>query len=565
MGKAACSIRAALAGGMTAWLACYAHAAPEMIVLSSATYDSGAEDKAYALTIDGNGNIFIAGNSGNDYLFVKYNKNLQPSLPQVYSNGRSGNVPGGIAVDGFGNIVVAGMEGGPTASQDYLVLKYSPDFATLLSSASYDGGFYDRATAVIMDEQSNVYMTGFSNDGATDRFYTMKYDSLLNQVAAAAFDSGDMDQAYAMAFSGSDIIVAGVTRTGGTDDDIRLVRYDRDLNYLPPSVTFNSGGGDMAVGAAVDSAGNVIVTARRVGTDPDFLTLKYDSTLSTLISSAVYDSGGADTPKGLAVDSADNIIVTGFTNNGGALDFFTIKYDSSLNILSTAAYDGGLADIANAVSADPDDNVVIAGQSYGLTDNFFTVKYNASPRITSVSPLYIGETANVTFTGRGLLADTVVSFADPAISTGTYSFDSGQITLSVTPAASVTLGGATVTVTNSNGEQFTNASLARTRLRRVIPAFAPAATAITALTELGNISVSVPAYSFTVQETLTLYTEEAGGDAQQVGEALFIAGTPSSVSLASMTVTLRYAPADLGGYPEASLSIGYYDPAAGWV
>ncbi|PKM98164.1 MAG: hypothetical protein CVU79_04945 [Elusimicrobia bacterium HGW-Elusimicrobia-3] len=559
------TLKPLLAGLIAACCAAAAHAAPEMIVLASATYDSGAgDDKATAVAVDAAGNIFVTGNSGTDFLSVKYSKTLALTVgaASLYANGGSGNIPGGIAVDGLGNIIVAGMENG---GANYVTLKYSANFGALLSSATYSGGIFDRANAVRTDDQNNIYVTGYSNNG-TDDFHTIKYSPALNQVSSAAYDSGYMDQANALTFNGDYLIVAGLTKTGGTNDDVRLVRYDKNLSYLPPAVSFDSGGGDTAVGVAVDGDGNVIVAARMVPLSgiPDFLTLKYDSTLTTLISSAAYDSGGADNPKGVAVDAYGNITVSGFTNIAGAVDFFSIKYDPALNVLSTAAYDGGLADLLSAVAVDAEDNVIAAGESYTASNNYFVVKYNASPRVNEVSPLYIGETANVTFIGRGLLADTAVTFSDPLISTGAASYNSGQLTLPVTPAPAVILGFTTITVTNANGEYYTSAALARTRLRQTVPA-GQAAT-INAMTGLGQVTVSVPAGSFSLQETITLSPEAAAsGDIQQAGEGLFVAGNPSTTSLQNLTVTLRYSPADLGDYPETALSLGYYDTVAGWV
>jgi len=552
-----------LLSGLLACCAAAAHAAPEMIVLASATYDSGAlDDRATALAVDSAGDIFVTGNSGNDFLSLKYSKTLTLTVgaASLYANGGSGNIPGGIAVDGFKNSVVAGMENG---GANYVTLKYSPNFGVLLSSAAYTGGVFDRANAVRTDAQDNIYVTGYSNNG-TDDFYTIKYSPALNQISSAAYNSGDLDQATALTFSGDYLVVAGLTKTGGVNDDVRLVRYDRNLNELPPAVSFDSGGNDTAVGLAVDSAGNVIVAARRVAATVDFLTLKYNSTLTTLISSAVYDTGAVDQPWGVATDSNDNIIVAGFTTVSGNRDFFTVKYDSSLNLLSTAAYNGGLDDSANAVAVDADDNVIVAGESYSASNNYFLIKYNASPRLTAVQELNIGETSNIVISGRGLLANTAVSFADPLISTGAASYNSGFITLQVTPAPSVVLGFTTITVTNANGEYYTTAALARTRLSQSVPA--GQAAAINAMTKLGQVTVAVPAGSFALQETITLSpVAAAAGDIQQAGEGLFIAGNPSTTSLQNLTVTLRYSLADLGDYPEAALSLGYYDTIAGWV
>ncbi len=541
-----------------------ASAAPEMIVLSSATYDSGGTDKAFALAADADGNIFLAGTTGNDYLSQKYSKALvvSPSAFQIYTNGRANNNGAqGLALDGLGYIVVTGEEQNASGNLDYLTLKYSPNFAAQLSSASYNGGSNDSAAAVKTDSQNNIFVTGYTDDAGNKNVYTIKYSPGLTKLSTAAYDgTGLADQGAAMAIDHSDnIIIAGYTQAA--TKDLLLLKYDNGLHNMSP-VIFDSGFDENASGVAVDGRDNIIVTGRQSdGVTQNFLTLKYDTFLN-LVSSAVYDSTFDDIPTGVAVDSDDNIIVTGYTNQ----HFFTVKYKPDFTIISTAAYNGGILDHSNAVAVDADNNVIVTGESDsgGSGANYFTIKYNASPKITAVSPLFIGKTSNVTISGKGLLADTAVSFEDANISTGAFSIVSGQITLAVTPSTDVVLGVATVTVTNSNGEAFTSSTLAYTRLSTTVPSNQPAT--IDAMTKAGGIAVNIPSASFPYDEQIVIYTVPvAPGDVRQVGEALYFSVGHSSQPAVNVSIKLRYSDADLGSYSPSLLSLAYWDAATGWV
>ena len=81
--------KAFIASVIIAFCAAASAAAPEMIVITSATYDSGGEDRAYAVTADADGNIFLTGNTGQDYLSQKYSKTLvvSPTAQVLYTNG----------------------------------------------------------------------------------------------------------------------------------------------------------------------------------------------------------------------------------------------------------------------------------------------------------------------------------------------------------------------------------------------------------------------------------------------------------------------------------------------
>ena len=78
-----------------------------------ARYDEGGSNYAYAIAVDGSGNVYVTGQVGPgypDYGTIKYNSAGQQQWVALY-NGPPGNGPDvatAIALDGSGNVYVTG-------------------------------------------------------------------------------------------------------------------------------------------------------------------------------------------------------------------------------------------------------------------------------------------------------------------------------------------------------------------------------------------------------------------------------------------------------------------------
>jgi uncharacterized delta-60 repeat protein len=91
---------------------------------------ANSEDRAFAIALDGSGNVYVTGWSvgygiGYDYATIKYYPTGDTAWLRRYNGpGNSADEANAIAVDGSGNVYVTGTSLGSGASYDYATLKY---------------------------------------------------------------------------------------------------------------------------------------------------------------------------------------------------------------------------------------------------------------------------------------------------------------------------------------------------------------------------------------------------------------------------------------------------------
>ncbi|MGB8657912.1 MAG: SBBP repeat-containing protein [Candidatus Zixiibacteriota bacterium] len=138
-------------------------------------------DEAYAIAVDGSGNVYVTGNSYGsgtdlDYATIKYLANGDTAWVRRYNGpGNVGDVAYAIAVDGSGNVYVTGSSIG--SGTDYATIKYYPNGETAwVRRYNGPGNYTDEASAIAVDGSRNVYVTGTSYGSGTYSDYgTIKY------------------------------------------------------------------------------------------------------------------------------------------------------------------------------------------------------------------------------------------------------------------------------------------------------------------------------------------------------------------------------------------------------
>jgi len=279
----------------------------------------------------------------------------------------SEDVATAIAISADGYVHVTGYSG-RNPNDDIATVKYAPN-GNELWVARYDGpaGRLDYGQAIAVDDDGNVYVTGFSEGQGTRRdLTTLKYDADGRQVWLNRYDgpaSGD-DVAVAIALDpdGNPVVTGFLDGAEQGGVAFGTIKYDFDGSRL--WVARYDGpdhAGDEAVSVGLDGAGNIYVTGRSSasnGQDTDFATVKYDPDGRELwVRRYNGPRNDTDIPAGLAVSPAGNIYVTGQSFGLQTHDIATIRYDSSGNIRWLARFEDAMP---TAMAVDDDDNVYLA-------------------------------------------------------------------------------------------------------------------------------------------------------------------------------------------------------------
>ncbi|MBE0432805.1 SBBP repeat-containing protein [candidate division WOR-3 bacterium] len=367
----------------------------------------GAEsDWAYAIAVDDSGYTYVTGKTNNagtndDWTTIKYTPDGDTVWVRNYvSPGSANERASSIAIGASGNVYITGYTMS-TSAGDYLTIKYRPDGDTAWTRR-YNGigNGYDFAKWVTVDNEENVYVTGYSRAlSYQNDIATVKYDSTGDEQWVALFNGpGNYNDEGCKVVADNDghVYVTGYVNpfSTGTLRDYVVIKYNAASGDTVWARTHNGTADslDQARDVEVDAAGNVYVTgsSRNTGTQSDIVTIKYDAD-GVLQWVATYDNPDtslSDGGYGLEVDGAGNVYVVGQSQGlGTGSDIVTIKYDSLGSEEWVMRYNGPDSlydtpsdeDGGKCMAMDQYGNVYIAGVSRSATSHYDYVALMYSP------------------------------------------------------------------------------------------------------------------------------------------------------------------------------------------
>ena len=373
---------------------------PEGDVLWENTYAGSptGTDYGYALTLDSSGNVYVAGfgNGDNpatyDIFVLKYDADGNSVWTQRWTSPITNYsaYAYSIAVDNQGNVFTTGFESDGFTDGEFITLKFNSS-GVLEWATPYNGSTssIDYANHIVVDSDGNSYIAGWS--GGANNLHdmtTIKYDPDGNELWVKRYNGSadDNDYAYWLALDASgNVYVAGQSVETGSDNDITTIKYSSNgdelwiRHYDGPAHGYDAG-----QSIAVDADGNAYITGNHTtATGLECVTLKY-SAAGDLLWATPFN--GPDASGGvfisIALDDSASAYVTGFVFSGGAGDVATVKYDTNGIEQWAQLYDGPghSSDGAYAIAVDINHNAAIAGYSTGNgTDyDYTTIMYSES-------------------------------------------------------------------------------------------------------------------------------------------------------------------------------------------
>ena len=344
------------------------------------TYYGGSSfDEGYGCAVDGSGNIYLAGltesdsamasggfqntfgGGNNDAFLVKFNS-AGVRMWATYYGGSGPDYAKSCAVDGNGNVYIAGHTSSPTGiafggHQNTLGGAFLVKFdgaGNRIWGTYYGLGSYGRSCTV--DFNGNVYLAGFTQSGpdiassgfqntyggGTQDGFLVKFNSSGVRIWGTYYGGSNLEWAECCAADGSgNVYMAGWT---GSDSGIASGSFQNTRNggdaFL---VKFNASG------------------ARQWGT--------------------YYGNTSIQSGKSCAVDGSGNVYLSGQTSDtsniasqgtqinygGGYADAFLAKFDGNGVRQWGTYYGGGNHDDAECCTTDRQGNVYISGFTFSPT------------------------------------------------------------------------------------------------------------------------------------------------------------------------------------------------------
>lgn len=339
-------------------------------------------DRAFSLTIDTSGNIYMAGSfhsdsiifdsavlknaGGSDMFLVKYDANGNVLWAKSAGN-NSNDYATSIICDAPGNILVVGDFYGDSiifgstilinsGVDNVFIAKYDANGNVLWAKSAGGSGGSQKANSVTtnISGKGNIYVVGYfysksiifgydtltNSDtniysGTTDMFI-VKYDTDGNEIWAKSAGGNFLDAANSVAtdasdnifitgyFSSNPIIFSSDTLNNNGMNDIFMVKYDSTGNMLWAK-SFGSNDYDYANSVNSDASGNIILV-------------------------------GGFKSSSISFDS-----VTLFNSNSGIDDMFIVKFNSFGNVLWAKSTGSTGYDFALSATTDISDNIFVIG------------------------------------------------------------------------------------------------------------------------------------------------------------------------------------------------------------
>ncbi len=229
-------------------------------------YGSAAD----AVAVDGAGNVIVAGTigitptasvNGRDILVLKYGPGGALKWAKRYDgSAHKDDTVSGVVVDGAGNAYVAGTVSNSGKGRDYVVLKYRGSDGQRLWAEGYGGTSWDHTGGIAIDSSRNVYVTGASRRNGIAAA-TLKISPSGSRLWTKRVEAGaGLTYGNAIVVSPAGGVYIGGDAAGGmsTRTQMLVARLSRSTGAVQWSSLIGEDGDETGRDLAADSTGNAV-------------------------------------------------------------------------------------------------------------------------------------------------------------------------------------------------------------------------------------------------------------------------------------------------------------------
>ncbi len=259
------------------WSSCIGN--PDTVNWASSTFDSYG-----CLTVTGSKKV---GSGNTDVFVVKYDLSGNIMWQKTY-NGTSNSLDYGVAIAAGtnGDIYIAAATTNAGSGLDMSILKYS-NTGTLTWSVNWSGAgsFNDAPSCIALNGTGDIFIAGTTYSATSLYNYALiKYNSSSTKLWQSTYDyTSKNDFATAMVVNSSnDVIVTGSSAATTTNSDFTTLKYAGTNGALLNTKRINIAGHGQDVAAAIakDDSDNIIITGYTyANSNFDIQTAKLSSTL----------------------------------------------------------------------------------------------------------------------------------------------------------------------------------------------------------------------------------------------------------------------------------------------
>jgi len=329
-------------------------------------------DEGHDIVTDKDNNIIVVGeiNAGigilQDVVLIKLTSTGNELWDTTW--GGSGHECGnGVVTDNESNIYITGTtDGYGSGKNDAFIVKFNST-GTQLWNITWGGIYGDYANDIILDNETNIYITGRTkreNDGDFDIFIAKFNGTNGNQIWNTTWGGTDYETGYELAYdnkTNNNIYLVGYTNSFGAGQaDVVIAKY-----YLNGTKIWNYTWGyssyDVGYSITINSSNNFYITGYTQYSSTasmDVFLIKYDSD-GTQLWNTTWDGSGDVLGKSIVIDNEDNLYITGYTYS----HYFILKYDSSGNqkwVCDPGAFNFNRA---NGITIDNSNSIYITGMT----------------------------------------------------------------------------------------------------------------------------------------------------------------------------------------------------------